>query len=583
MTDTTQLQQYITNATVALQNGQFAVVQANLSSYYAAQTGSRGYATLAGDVVNNTGIDGQAANSVLQSLGGVSMGSSQYYGLMVKLATSDFAIVQSGATPTMADIETYHIQDYQALGIAVDAWGGASSAYYGIDWSGGLFTPAELNGNAHSSLISTALTPAQAQTNAAAVLDFGANDIANLFITASPEGQAYVDTDVNAALANAQAIQNGYPTLAQFYTAWKLFEQNPGFLTQQISSGGQPSSGQQSSLQGFAPLPVSTTGAVPSDLPPVSGSSGWSITWTSPGIPGDPTHPPVDTTEQILYYDASANQYVTASYAHIAASSVTDVAYNNAGVTVHLGTDTSGSPNGSGVSAIQGVSGTTLTDLQSGNQVTVAGTVDTSTLQPGQPVAVSTAVGTYHIDPATGDITDSGAVTATINGQTVTLLGLGGPSPFALISNDNSAVTASAVSSNVLAYPRWSGAASMTPQPLSRRVGPCRISPVGGNRKARRRSSDRLCGFDVREGRVGGGSRCRAADWDRSSGGRAGFFEPGRGLVEVSRWPESAAISVTGHTRRLPVSKEAAKLSGKECRSAHRCRHDVSILAGGLG
>jgi hypothetical protein len=45
-------------------------------------------------------------------------------------------------------------------------------------------------------------------------------------------------------------------------------------------------------------------------------------------------------------------------------------------------------------------------------------------------------------------INDPTAVTATINGQTVTLLGLGGSSPFALISNDNSSVTASAVSSN---------------------------------------------------------------------------------------------------------------------------------------
>jgi hypothetical protein len=165
----------------------------------------------------------------------------------------------------------------------------------------------------------------------------------------------------------------------------------------------------------------------------------------------------------------------------------------------------------------------------------------------------------------------------------VTLLGLGGSSPFALISNDNSVSTAGAVSSNVLAYPRWSGAASMTSQPLSRRVGPCRISPVGGNRKARRWSRDRLCGFDVREGREGGGLRCQAAGRDQCSGGRAGSFEHDRGLVEMSGWSESAAISVAGYTRRLPVSNEAAKLSGKECRSAHRCRHDVSILVGGHG
>jgi hypothetical protein len=105
-------------------------------------------------------------------------------------------------------------------------------------------------------------------------------------------------------------------------------------------------------------------------------------------------------------------------------------------------------PSGSGMEVVQTNGVATITNLENGNQIQVSGAVDTSDLQPGQPVAVSTAVGTYHIDPSTGDITDSGAVTATINGQTVTLLGLGGTSPFALISNDNSVSTAGAVSSN---------------------------------------------------------------------------------------------------------------------------------------
>ncbi len=165
-------------------------------------------------------------------------------------------------------------------------------------------------------------------------------------------------------------------------------------------------------------------------------------------------------------------------------------------------------------------------------------------------------------------------VSASVGGGTLTIDGTAGDS-LTITGNEDSVVL-----SNVLAYPRWSGAASMTAQPLSRRGGPSRISPVGGNRKARRWSREGLCGFDVREGREGGGSRCRAAGRDQFSGGRTGFFEHDRSLVKVSRWSEPAAISVAGYTRRLPVSNEAAKLSGKECRSAHRCRHDVSIRGG---
>jgi hypothetical protein len=127
---------------------------------------------------------------------------------------------------------------------------------------------------------------------------------------------------------------------------------------------------------------------------------------------------------------------------------VTGLSYQKGNSAVQLATDATGTPTGAGVAAVQGTSGTTLTDLGTGKQVTVVGAVDTSNLQAGQSVAVTTPAGTYHVDPATGDVTDSGAITATINGPTVTLLGLGGTSPFALISNDNSVSTASAVSSN---------------------------------------------------------------------------------------------------------------------------------------
>jgi hypothetical protein len=98
--------------------------------------------------------------------------------------------------------------------------------------------------------------------------------------------------------------------------------------------------------------------------------------------------------------------------------------------------------------------------VTAGPSIQINGTIDTSNLQAGQPVAVSTPAGTYHIDPATGDITDSGAVTATIGGETVTLIGLGGSSPFSLILNDNSVSTAGAVSSNVSVFPLTANSAA---------------------------------------------------------------------------------------------------------------------------
>jgi hypothetical protein len=91
---------------------------------------------------------------------------------------------------------------------------------------------------------------------------------------------------------------------------------------------------------------------------------------------------------------------------------------------------------------------TPSTDLASVPALNLENLSALPTINGDQTLTVPTSAGTYHIDPATNSITDSGAVTATINGQTVTILGLGGATPFALISNDNSVSTAGAVSSN---------------------------------------------------------------------------------------------------------------------------------------
>jgi hypothetical protein len=92
-----------------------------------------------------------------------------------------------------------------------------------------------------------------------------------------------------------------------------------------------------------------------------------------------------------------------------------------------------------------------------GSVTKFSGTTDGSVVNANGTLTVFSSPGAFTWDPSSGTISGSDpgstAVSATVNGpsgpETVTLLGLGGTSPFALISNDNSSVTASAVSSNV--------------------------------------------------------------------------------------------------------------------------------------
>jgi hypothetical protein len=82
--------------------------------------------------------------------------------------------------------------------------------------------------------------------------------------------------------------------------------------------------------------------------------------------------------------------------------------------------------------------------------LTAAPTVDDTTGNLNVTFSVGSGTATVALNPTTGAVAnDPTAVTATIGGETVTLLGLGGSSPFALISNDNS-VTAGAPSSYAL-------------------------------------------------------------------------------------------------------------------------------------
>ena len=179
------------------------------------------------------------------------------------------------------------------------------------------------------------------------------------------------------------------------------------------------------------------------------------ITWTSPGIPGQvPVQVTADGT-----YDPSTGNCVTGAGYTIPLGELDSVAFKSpsTGAVVNLQMNSSGQANGNGVLVVPGSTTSTIVDLGTGNQVVTAGTVDTTNLQTGQPVPVSTAAGTYHVDPASGNITDPGAITTTVNGNTVTLItptasndNQTPSSPFAVIQSTD----ATASNSSVLAYPQ---------------------------------------------------------------------------------------------------------------------------------
>lgn len=195
----------------------------------------------------------------------------------------------------------------------------------------------------------------------------------------------------------------------------------------QVLSGGLDKfiADSNASANGTLSIPfvsTSTDGSIPANAPTTQPSGildGWSITYTSPG---GVFQEPVQVQTQFRYYDAQSQEFVLFGGQRISASSVADMSFQSASVNLSLTKDSSGGFNGPGLSVTNQNGISTLTDLGTGNQVAAVGTVNASSLQPGQPVAVSTQAGTYHVDPATGNITDLGAIATTINGNTVTIL-----------------------------------------------------------------------------------------------------------------------------------------------------------------
>ena len=348
-----------------------------------------------------------------------------------------------------------------------------------------------------------------------------------------------------------------------------------------LNSGNQAAQAALSQ-SAISPLAAWSTGDT---SPPPASPAGWSISWNSPGILGDPSHPPVQTVEQVLYYDPSSQEFVTASYQHVAASSVTNMSNQSAGIGIQLWTDTNGIPNGSGVSAIQSGGTAILTDIGSGKQVIVAGTVNTSNLQPGQPVPVSTTAGTYHLDPATGIITDPGAITSTVNGNTVTIITQPAsdgsttmPNTFAVIQSDTTSSSSNVL--NVLGYP-WEPAATAWPRSHGCRRGFSGIIHVRGS--GDEDGGAALWGF-VRRGGCGDGHRHRRSmDRGRSSGRTVGRVDLAERRFDRITVMESALPTHSGHTRWLPVTNDPGRMVSLGCWTTQDRDHDVSLGFGGLG
>ena len=158
------LQGYINAAQAALNQGDSAGVISALNSYYDAQTGMRGYATDALQVLNNTGVFGNVANQEITDAMGQSWYNKNRTTLAFNLANSDLqTIIRNGnQVPTENQIANYHAQDFTDLGINPTFWGGAAGASLGQDWAQGTLTPAETDADLSQNTFSQNFTADQA-------------------------------------------------------------------------------------------------------------------------------------------------------------------------------------------------------------------------------------------------------------------------------------------------------------------------------------------------------------------------------------------------------------------------------------
>ena len=124
------MQSALKEARQAQNSGDSAGVLSALASYYSVQTPIRGYAQLAIQVLNDTGL-GIVANKEVANAVGQSVYTPAFQAdPALQLANRDFAIIgdNNHQVPTLADDATIHQDAFFSLGIPITAWGGAPTS-----------------------------------------------------------------------------------------------------------------------------------------------------------------------------------------------------------------------------------------------------------------------------------------------------------------------------------------------------------------------------------------------------------------------------------------------------------------------
>jgi hypothetical protein len=234
---------------------------------------------------------------------------------------------------------------------------------------------------------------------------------------------------------------------------------------------------------------------------------------------------------------------------------------------------------GNGEYCVQGISPGSLS-------FTITGTVSAPSYAGNGDIIVPTDAGTYHIDPATKTITDQGAVTTTVNGNTVTLItpppsnnNGASESKFAVIQSTDATASSSNIL-NILAYPQGPAPMAAT-RSQKRRLGSLWISHDRGRRGTGGRAP--LCGFIRRDEHSGSDRPRRLMVRGRSSGRMVAGFARSEHRFHPTAVADSAWTANFRCTRRLPVTNGPGRMSSLRCGTTHGCAHDVSFGFGGLG
>jgi hypothetical protein len=215
-----QMQTDLSNAQNLFQqsNPNLNAVMASISAYYQVQFGLDGYSELANEVVTDSGVGGQTADTVL-SYDGISYGSKTSVNLMLLLAQKNLSDIQSSANDdapaSISQIEKEHESAYGTLGISLQYWGATASANNNVNWLGAAATAGELSNTINSDFDN--LSPSVVQQNFCNVLAAGTDvafQVSAPYLQLTP-GNPLAGIEAFAAFDNSDynAIINNLPLL----------------------------------------------------------------------------------------------------------------------------------------------------------------------------------------------------------------------------------------------------------------------------------------------------------------------------------------------------------------------------------